>query len=727
MTNQSPASITYSKINKLITSSRFNEAFLMVKSRMKKFPDLAPQLGKLEEAEKTYRYMLDYLAEGNHDPSRDDVLLSIITILNDGNSALLRRELMQDSPEYYYSVRRLFDLRKTRLADLFDKLNVVLAEDQDKISFNQALILDEIFNFVWTMNNAPQEDYDVLSSALGDNNYPEYLKALLISAILLGGLSYFDSNSYEILLDYLDNTPSNKLQARLIVALLLLALMHPQAIKGNLSIKSRLMLLLEDNDKKELINGMLLKLIRTYDTKRIDNKMRNEVIPGLMKINPEILDKMRNLASDSENFLSDENPEWQEMIENSEIGDKLQEINDLQLEGADVMVTAFSNLKSFPFFNQISAWFLPFVPGHYEFQNLGFQFDEEVSSRFSIVMCDSDLNSFMLSMKSMPEQNRQQMVKNMEIQMKEAKEYFTNSIGETEDQKLNREILHYLRDIYRFFKFYRKKNEFSDPFAYPFTAKDIRPLMDIMGLSTENVNLSGEFYFKNKYFEEAAGIFELMETLSDSDTTPHNWEKIGYSYDRLGNFEKAIDYYRRADIINPGNLWLEKKLAVALKNSGKTKEALEYYNKALEKEPENYHLLMSAAQCMLDDGDLDGAKAHLYHADYLKPGKIQVKRALAWTELMARNFEKANLLYRKILDNEKVTATDFLNAAHASLANNDFKSALNLYKNFVEMSENKDITNLLLALKEDAETLKSLDIRTKDLRLIVDKIRYDAM
>ena len=33
----------------------------------------------------------------------------------------------------------------------------------------------------------------------------------------------------------------------------------------------------------------------------------------------------------------DKNPEWQEILEQSGIADKLKELNDLQLEGADVL------------------------------------------------------------------------------------------------------------------------------------------------------------------------------------------------------------------------------------------------------------------------------------------------------------------------------------------------------------------------------------------------------
>jgi len=68
-----------------------------------------------------------------------------------------------------------------------------------------------------------------------------------------------------------------------------------------------------------------------------------------MKISPLIKDKM-----DAENLLKsdeweEENPEWQEILDKSGISDKLQELSELQLEGADVYMSTFSMLKNFPF------------------------------------------------------------------------------------------------------------------------------------------------------------------------------------------------------------------------------------------------------------------------------------------------------------------------------------------------------------------------------------------
>ncbi|MCH5235473.1 MAG: tetratricopeptide repeat protein [Muribaculaceae bacterium] len=729
MTTQSQQN--YNKINKLINSSRINESFLLLKNQMKNYPTLQKELDKLRKEETTYKYMLDYISEGHNDPSQLEMLEQIRDNLYRANELLLRENILKDSSDIYSSTRRMFKLRETTLESLLNDYNGAVEEifkgkkeeSQSIITQTQAKYLSEIFNYVWTMFGCENAEYETLSNVLDSNEYPEYLKSILISAIVLGNLTYFDPDSFEILLNLYENTDSVPLKARAMVGIVLISLLNSKRLKGNLRLRSRLILSGEDESLKKLVNEVLINIIRTYDTKRIDNKMRNEVIPGLMKINPEIINKMRDLASDSENFLSEGNPEWEDIIEESGVADKLKEISDLQLEGADVMVTAFSNLKGFPFFSQPSNWFLPFTPGYYEFASMPFDKDEENMKRLTSVMCDSDLHSFFLSMGTMPEDKRNLMISNLQNQMKQAYEAMSDAVGETESQRLSKKIRHNLQDIYRFFKFYRKRNDFSDPFEKPFVANDIENLMSVYDISPDNIKWIAEFYFKNKYYAEAAGLYELLDNIEPGNSNV--WEKIGYSKERLSQFDKAVEWYKKSEILNPENQWLIKRLAISLKNSEKPEEAIEYYEKALSSEPENYHLLMSAGQCLLSGERYGDALQKFYHAQYLRPDKADAQRAVAWAELLSKNYEKARMLYEKILEDKNSDKTDYLNAAHGALASGDFKSALQLYKDFVAKTENQDITSLVIAFRDDADIIKQLGIKTQDLRFIVDKIRYD--
>ncbi|MCH5225271.1 MAG: tetratricopeptide repeat protein [Muribaculaceae bacterium] len=721
----------FNQINQLINSSRFNEAFLLLRRNMQKIPSMGYELQKMEESESTYKYLLDYIASGHQDPSRKEVIEQIRDSLYRANEHLLRECRIIDSSDIYSSTRRMKILKNASINSLVEDFLNAYQEDNPegsteteiKVSQNQANAIDEIFNYVWTMSSSPSSEYESLGDILSSESIPEYLKLSIVSAIILGLTEYFEPEAYELLLSVYENSHSTSLQARAITGVILISLLHSGRLKGNINLRSRLLLTIDDENLRKMVKEVLMNIVKTYDTQRIDNKMRNELIPGLMKLKPEIINKIRNLSEDSDNFLSEANPDWEELLENSEIGDKLQEINEMQLEGADVMVTAFSNLKGFPFFSKVSNWFLPLIPGYFEFENLPLDKNGETFERLKGVMCDSDLHSFLISMKSMPEAQSGLMISNMEKQIKEVKEAMSDSIGESESDILNKKIRQTLQDLYRFFKFFRKKDDFKDPFAAPFLASHVKPLIKALGVDSEDIRLLGEFYFQKKYYDEAAGMFELYDELEADDFTL--WEKIGFSHDRMNRPEQAVIWYKKAEIVDADNPWLHKKIAVALKNAGKAEEAKIYYEKALENDPENYHLLLSAGQCFLDTGEYDKALSHFYHANYIKPEKRSVKRALAWAEMIAGHHDKALPIFKNLTEDEKADKSDFLAAGHSAMAVGDFKSAISHYKKFISSSSEQEIKSLVVAFRDDAELMKKLNIPVEDMRIVVDKIRYD--
>ncbi len=58
-------------------------------------------------------------------------------------------------------------------------------------------------------------------------------------------------------------------------------------------------------------------------------------------------------------------PTGQQMFSDSEeIFKTMEELTNLQMEGADVYMSAFANLKNFEFFRDIQNWFVPFHPEH---------------------------------------------------------------------------------------------------------------------------------------------------------------------------------------------------------------------------------------------------------------------------------------------------------------------------------------------------------------------------
>jgi len=90
----------------------------------------------------------------------------------------------------------------------------------------------------------------------------------------------------------------------------------------------------------------------------------------MMKLSPMIGKKIKLDEWMGATGFEEKNPEWQKIIDESGLSDKLQELSELQMEGADVFHSTFSNLKSHPFFLEMSNWHLPFDPRHSSLESL---------------------------------------------------------------------------------------------------------------------------------------------------------------------------------------------------------------------------------------------------------------------------------------------------------------------------------------------------------------------
>lgn len=721
---------THKKVNRLLDSASLHEAFSLLRKSLsaQSDPYLSDTLTQLEE---TYRYMIHYLVEGYADSGRADLLADIISRMRFVNDSILRNSTLPDSSGLYPATKRFENIRKaslsSRLAAYKESAPKAMLAEQSGGGENFIREAEEnlssLFSFIWTMFGSPLSDYSLLSDAVIAGDLPFQFKSQVISALMLGALTYFDSNALNTLLDIYEADVSEKLSARALVAILIVVAANPARVRADNKIKARISLWQDSIITYRRLREVLMSIIRSRDTQRISSKMQNEVLPELMKLRPEIINKLKNVTEDSDLEMLDVNPEWEEILSKNGLGDKLKELTEMQMEGGDVMMVAFSNLKNFPFFNSVANWFLPFSPTHSSIiQSSAFQPDcFSGMLEMEGVMCDSDKFSFMFSLLQMPESQRKMIASKMDSQFAQLKEVMADRNLKSSVPEFDMEVTRYVRDLYRFFKLFRKKEEFNDPFAKPIDFRNLPFLSNILS-DSEIVSLVGEFYFKRNYYAEALPLLEILDREHPDD--PLLWEKIGYCHNALNHIEEAVIWYKKAELLNPDSKWLLKKLAVCNRMLGRYDEAAEYYAKALKSDPENYNLLMSAGHSLLEAGATADALSHYYHAHYLRPDRIANWRAIAWAELLNGNKEKSLSFYTRILDSEKREAGDFLNAGHLNYLSGNLKKAVECYSKTLSFKE-WDINRLQNAIREDLPSIRKAGGKKEDLNLLVDKIKYD--
>ncbi len=671
------------KIKKSVDESRYADAFAVLSETLSKknLPGLRRELNSLKE---TYSYMIDYLLKGYEDNTREKIYAGIGESLCRIADKIEREDKAIDSSDSYSSALRMIRLRDKSWDELVGRYNEIILNLSDgleagvkdpELEKERSALLVEIFNYIWTSfddTSLYRRLPSLVLSSLEGSRLPE----VIISALSLSLLSYYDDKKLEALAEIYENSESEPIAARSLVGIVFALDLHRERIRENSPIRTRLSLWQDSIITYRRLREVIKTIIRTRDTDRVSTKMREEVIPELMKLQPDILKNMNTNPDDMLAADIDNNPEWEEMLEKSGLAKKMQELSEMQSEGADLMMVAFSNLKQFDFFNTVANWFIPFYAS-----NPALSLSDNEKRLLDLFdstrnVCDSDKYSLALAFARMPENQKRMMMSQLDAQMAQISEDVKTMMAKSSTPEFDMETTGVVRDLYRFFKLYRNRSDFRDPFSGPLRFLSI-PIVGEMMSDREIIRVIGEFYFKRGYYAEALDMFLALED-GDESADQTYWEKIGFCYENLKFYDRALESYTKAELLKTPGLWLLKKLAFINRQTGQYDVAAGYYERVLEKEPENVKMLLSCSNCYLKSGNLPGALQNYYHVLYLNPEDKGALRAAAWAELKSGNLDKSSSMFDKLLS-DKPEYIDFLNAGHLKMALKKYNEAVELY------------------------------------------------
>jgi len=100
--------------------------------------------------------------------------------------------------------------------------------------------------------------------------------------------------------------------------------------------------------------------------RNLSKKLHDEILPKVQKLKPRNWKKNLILTISSKDKNEDKNPRLVRKCfkDSEEIFKTMESWRKLQMEGADVYMSAFANLKHFDFFKGFQNWFVPFYPDH---------------------------------------------------------------------------------------------------------------------------------------------------------------------------------------------------------------------------------------------------------------------------------------------------------------------------------------------------------------------------
>lgn len=728
MESMSKQPSVYMSVKALVEDMRLRDAIKLLEGRLNASDWKARD--RLERAEGIYSLLVDYFALGADDSSRQSQLDSLCGELLDIAMSVSRGDGMSARPSSDYAVAGVSASSTAGINELWRKWRGLASKSQLVEScggydadLRRALERAErdIFNGIWVRYPMAKRDVDDIMDIMADADGSAGVKMMIVSAVMLGELEYHDSARLELLYDIYAAGMGADIAARSFAGLILSLSRWGDRIILPRRLRDKLMLSGDTDVTRRRFRETVAALLRTRDTDRINDKMKREVLPELMKLQPAIIKRLKDVTSDFDPSNLDENPEWEEMMRKSGLEDKLRELSEMQTEGADVMMMAFSNLKSFAFFREVQNWFRPFDIRNTAVNdaagNIPAVFGSVLDSEG--IMCDSDKYSFALAYNQMPQAQRDVVANGLNEQLGQLAEELKAGIPRSSQADFGTRVTRALRDLYRFYRLYQRKADFSDPFEMEFSPWS----WPVVGewLDDDLRRLMAEFYFKRNRWSDALPLLRDVDRLCaglDSQVL----EKRGYAAQSLGLLSEALECYLKAQLTNPESRWLQKRIAQVYRLTGDFESAARIYKDLCVKEPDNLALAMHYGNTLFELGEMDTAAAVYYKVDFMKPGKLNARRALAWCELVRGNTEKSINVYESI-EVERRVANDFMNLGHAYMVADRRADAARSYLEFASRVTKESVAgggclSWRAAMAEDAVTLESLGVPRQSVALM---------
>ncbi len=677
----------------------------------------------------SYGYLLQYLSQGVSDPQRDTILSQIFAEVYELTDKTVIALAAEQSTHLFYLRHQEYSGRSleamlTEYKAEHSKSALINPDDiNTTVSINILkrceAIESDIFNKVWSSFPIENADIGVLASALRDNELPSHLKSLILSALMLGLTKFFDAPKLKLLIDSYTFIDDDEPKLRALINAVIILYLY----RNRINYYSDLLSSLDEIQKLPSFTSdmqlIFTRLIHSRNTDNISRKMREGIMPELQKMSPDLFNKIKGKSPGTINIDEiEENPQWQEWLDKSGITKKLEEFNEIQLEGGDVFISTFSKLKSYPFFNTLSNWFLPYHDNCSAVTSAFGGKKHPLTALFKVmpILCDSDKYSMLLSIASAPESQRNMMFSQFEAQREQFQDLQSEeaqSVIKMRDIIVNR----YIQDLYRFFKLYSRRREFKSIFDTSINLTEVYCLKEYLS-DTPTLSVIAEFYFKNGFYNDAITFYRRM--VANHDANPHVYQKIAYAYQSLGKYREALKNYSRYELVDSSDAWNTRQMAQCYRSLREIDKAIECYNRALEMSPQSVNLCLNLGHCYLDKGDYDNALHQYYKADFMPKAKHRAWRPIAWCSFLTGKHEQAVNYYEKIINDDTPTSQDYLNYGHLLQSMGRIAEAIEKYRKSLAMENNDEEAFAQLYIADAKYMVNKLGVAPGDYALLLD-------
>ena len=629
-----------------------------------------PQLPKLYLSLLQRMYVLSVNISRNYGIGHSSFLSSIYLrqhmTARDWAPQVIREEL-----EAFVSDTAILELEPPHTRDKKQRELYGRHEHEMKVLFDHIFTSD-----VWTDGIATVMEEILLLPTVDSND-----QQLIVSAVMLSALEYFDIAKFRTLIHVYEKASDERVRQRALVGWVL-TLNSSVAVSLYPELIDLVHKLLEDEHHcKELVE-LQEQIIFCMNAEQDTQTIQKEIMPDMLK-NQSFRMTRNGIEEIEEDSMEDilHPGEQERKLEKMEAS--FQRMIDMQKQGSDIYFGGFSQMKRFPFFNELSNWFVPFYPNHPAVFDV---LEETTQSQFLHQMvekgpfCNSDKYSFIFVFQQVLNQipkNMRGMLERGEVSMNEM------ALEELETAAYIRRS--YLQDLYRFFRLFPQRAEFVNPFdtkeaRYLFCAEPIFSKTHLEPFFNE----VAAFLLKQKRLSEVA---KLLENYGEARRDFQFWMMAGYltqhSVDVLQLEEDDLQCYTNALTFQPDNERALAGYARALFSRRMFKEALETYGKLLIICPDKKSYRLNRAVSLTNIGQYGEALKDLYRLNYESPDDQNVNRVLAWTLVCEGKYEAADKIYTQLLS-DGVHPDDLLNYGYSLWFSGHIDEAADCFHRFLK-------------------------------------------
>lgn len=572
--------------------------------------------------------------------------------------------------------------------------------------------INRLFSALWTSCQWTDDDCKFYTELLLSPTVVSTDQQVIVSAISLGAMNQFDINKFKTLVNVYQKATDEHVRQRALVGWVL-------AVFEGMDIFPEQDAMIRELCENPTITRELLTLqiqfFYSKDAEKDNDKIQRDIMPDIMRNSNLTIGRLGIMEKEEDAIESilhqDADEKRMEQLE-----EKVRKMMDMQKQGSDIYFGGFSQMKRFPFFNDMVNWFTPFYLNHPALRSVinklgDTKFLNTLMERSNF--CESDRYSFAFAL--------EQIINQLPADIKDAigSDAMLGPLAESDDTEDAISIRRtYLQDLYRFFRLYHTANDFINPFedngrgdfvadTFFFTYKSF------MGTGLDDVKLRlASHLYKHQQMTELA---ELLTTFQSAD--PRYAILMGYTNINMGKAEFAYQFFDYALKTEPDNQWALKGKARAALDAEDYKTAEEVYTELLKLEPGHKNYTMNRCVALLKLGRTSEVREELFRLDYQYPEDMNVKRVLAWAMLSDNSLDKASQLYDTLLASTPAHE-DYLNAGYCQWAMGNVQRAVELFREWMVKS-GKSREQLLEEFRSDADTLELYGISETDCFLML--------